>query len=81
MLYVSPSLLLSLALSVAYGSWSSRVRFRESDAILDSSMIILSTKLSDEGKYVCHINTFPEGSVDLELSLIVRSESLPHRFR
>uniref|UniRef100_A0A667Y7D7 Nectin cell adhesion molecule 4a n=1 Tax=Myripristis murdjan TaxID=586833 RepID=A0A667Y7D7_9TELE len=57
-------------------SWSGRVRFRESDPILDSSMVIMSTKLSDGGKYICHISTFPEGNFDLELSLIVSSDPI-----
>ncbi len=73
-----PFLSLSLSLSVAFGTWSRRVRFKNSDPILDSSLVIMSTEVSDEGKYTCHIITFPSGNFDREMSLIVWSESLPH---
>ncbi|XP_070785722.1 nectin-4 [Enoplosus armatus] len=55
----------------AFGSWSRRVRFKSSEPTLDSSLVIMSTEVSDEGKYICHINTFPSGNFDSEMSLIV----------
>ncbi|KAM7377587.1 hypothetical protein PAMA_014069 [Pampus argenteus] len=55
----------------AFGTWSRRVRFKSSDPTVDSSLVIMNTELSDEGKYTCHINTFPSGNFDREMSLIV----------
>lgn len=55
----------------AFGSWSRHVRFKSSDPTIDSSLVIMSTEVSDEGKYVCHISTFPSGNFDTEVSLIV----------
>ncbi|XP_038587271.1 nectin-4 [Micropterus salmoides] len=55
----------------AFGTWARRVRFKSDDPTLDSSLIIASTEVSDEGKYICHISTFPSGNFDLEMSLIV----------
>ncbi|KAM7366030.1 hypothetical protein PAMP_015502 [Pampus punctatissimus] len=55
----------------AFGTWSRRVRFKSSDPTVDSSLVIMNTELSDEGKYICHINTFPSGNFDREMSLIV----------
>ncbi|KAL7374525.1 hypothetical protein ABVT39_002332 [Epinephelus coioides] len=55
----------------AFGAWSRRVRFKSSDPTLDSSLVIMSTEVSDEGKYLCHISTFPSGNFDLAMSLTV----------
>nr|XP_046236440.1 nectin-4 [Scatophagus argus] len=55
----------------AFGMWSQRVRFQNSDPVVDSSLVIMSTEISDEGKYICHISTFPLGNFDKEMSLIV----------
>lgn len=55
----------------AFGSWSRRVRFKSSEPTVDSSLVIMNTEVVDEGTYVCHINTFPSGSFDRELPLIV----------
>ncbi|XP_076581230.1 nectin-4 isoform X1 [Chaetodon auriga] len=55
----------------AFGTWSRRVRFKNSDPTVDSSLVIMSTEVSDEGKYICRISTFPSGNFDRELSLIV----------
>ncbi|XP_041820516.1 nectin-4 isoform X2 [Chelmon rostratus] len=55
----------------AFGTWSRRVRFKNSDPTVDSSLVIMSTEVSDEGKYICHISTFPSGNFDREMSLIV----------
>ncbi|XP_068444104.1 nectin-4 [Clinocottus analis] len=55
----------------AFGSWSRRVRFKNSEPTADSSLVIMSTEVSDEGKYLCRISTFPSGNFDREMSLIV----------
>ncbi|XP_018529768.1 nectin-4 isoform X2 [Lates calcarifer] len=55
----------------AFGPWSRRVRFRSSEPTVDSSLVIMSTEVSDEGKYICHISTFPSGNFENEMSLIV----------
>ncbi|XP_039996373.1 nectin-4 [Xiphias gladius] len=55
----------------AFGPWSRRVRFRGSEPTVDSSLVIMNTEVSDEGKYICHISTFPSGNFDSEMSLIV----------
>uniref|UniRef100_A0A3B4V2R5 Nectin cell adhesion molecule 4a n=1 Tax=Seriola dumerili TaxID=41447 RepID=A0A3B4V2R5_SERDU len=55
----------------AFGTWSRRVRFRSSEPTVDSSLVIMSTDISDEGKYICRISTFPSGNFDSEMSLIV----------
>lgn len=62
---------------VAFDMWSRRVRFRNSDPILDSSLVIMSTDVADEGGYLCRISTFPLGNFDREMSIIVWSESHP----
>ncbi|KAM9424881.1 nectin-4 isoform 2-T2 [Pholidichthys leucotaenia] len=54
-------------------SWNHRVRFRGSDPTVDSSLVIMTTEVSDAGTYICHISTFPSGSFDLKMSLIVWS--------
>uniref|UniRef100_A0A8D0DAE4 Nectin cell adhesion molecule 4a n=1 Tax=Sander lucioperca TaxID=283035 RepID=A0A8D0DAE4_SANLU len=48
-----------------------RVRFKSTEPTVDSSLIILSTEVSDEGKYVCRVITYPAGNFDREMSLIV----------
>ncbi|XP_065806531.1 nectin-4 isoform X1 [Labrus bergylta] len=55
----------------AFGSWSRHVRFKSSDPTVDSSLVIMHTEVSHEGKYICHISTFPSGNFDTELNLIV----------
>ncbi|XP_031144373.1 nectin-4 [Sander lucioperca] len=55
----------------AFGMWSRRVRFKSTEPTVDSSLIILSTEVSDEGKYVCRVITYPAGNFDREMSLIV----------
>ncbi|XP_029310915.1 nectin-4 [Cottoperca gobio] len=55
----------------AFGMWSQRVRFKSSDPTLDSSLVIMNTEVSDEGKYLCRISTFPSGNFDREMSLTV----------
>ncbi|XP_044197423.1 nectin-4 isoform X2 [Thunnus albacares] len=55
----------------AFGTWSRRVRFKSSDPTVDSSLVIMNTEVSDEGKYICRISTFPSGNFDREMSLTV----------
>ncbi|XP_059211473.1 nectin-4 [Centropristis striata] len=55
----------------AFGTWSQRVRFKSSEPTVDSSLVIMSTKLSDEGRYHCHIAAFPFGSFDTDMFLTV----------
>lgn len=64
-----------LRLSAAFGTWSQRVRFKNSEPMLDSSLVIMSTEVSDEGKYLCRITTFPSGTFDRDMSVVVWSES------
>ncbi|KAL3046648.1 hypothetical protein OYC64_004603 [Pagothenia borchgrevinki] len=55
----------------AFGAWSQRVRFQSSEPTVDSSLVIMSTEVSDEGKYLCRIITYPSGNFDTEMSLTV----------
>ncbi|KAG7240127.1 hypothetical protein INR49_027982 [Caranx melampygus] len=55
----------------AFGTWSRRVRFKNNEPTVDSSLVIMSTEISDEGSYTCRISTFPSGNFDREMSLIV----------
>ncbi|XP_075890073.1 nectin-4-like isoform X2 [Nelusetta ayraudi] len=55
----------------AFGAWSRRVRFKNSDPIMDSSLVIMSTEVSDEGTFTCRISTFPLGNFDTWMSIIV----------
>ncbi|XP_034066488.1 nectin-4 isoform X2 [Gymnodraco acuticeps] len=54
-----------------FGAWSQRVRFQSSEPTVDSSLVIMSTEVSDEGKYLCRIVTYPSGNFDTEMSLTV----------
>ncbi|XP_060762238.1 nectin-4 isoform X2 [Neoarius graeffei] len=54
-----------------FPSFAGRVRFASSDAIKDSTLLILSTKESDQATYTCHIATFPSGNFDRKISLTV----------
>lgn len=61
---------------VAFDTWSRRVHFKNSDPILDSSLVITSTDMADEGGYLCRISTFPLGNFDMGMSIIVWSKFL-----
>ncbi|XP_036375248.1 nectin-4-like [Megalops cyprinoides] len=54
-----------------FGRFSGRVHFESSDPMENSALIIRSTEVSDEGRYTCHISTFPSGNFDTQLSLTV----------
>ncbi|XP_061086152.1 nectin-4-like [Conger conger] len=57
--------------STEFGRFSGRVQFESSDTMVNSALIILSTEVSDEGTYICHVSTFPSGNFERQLSLIV----------
>eukprot|EP00063_Salmo_salar_P072335 XP_014047170.1 PREDICTED: nectin-4-like isoform X2 [Salmo salar] len=54
-----------------FGRYSGRVRFESSRSMVNSALLILTTEESDEGKYICHISTFPYGNFERKLSLTV----------
>ncbi|XP_038124403.1 nectin-4-like isoform X2 [Cyprinodon tularosa] len=56
---------------MAFGTWDGRVRFKSSQPTVDWTLVIISTKVSDEGNYMCHISTFPTGNFEKEMSLTV----------
>ncbi|XP_063050972.1 nectin-4-like [Engraulis encrasicolus] len=53
------------------GHLATRVRFASKDPLRDSSLLILDTETSDEGRYTCQVITYPSGTVQRTLSLIV----------
>ncbi|XP_013878411.1 nectin-4 isoform X2 [Austrofundulus limnaeus] len=55
----------------AFGLWFKYVRFKSDKPTVDSSLIILSTRVSDEGEYICRSSIFPAGSFDTEMFLVV----------
>uniref|UniRef100_H3CDX2 Nectin cell adhesion molecule 4a n=1 Tax=Tetraodon nigroviridis TaxID=99883 RepID=H3CDX2_TETNG len=55
----------------AFGKWSRRVRFKNSDPTVDSALVIMSTEVSDEGTYLCHVSTFPSGNFEMGISITV----------
>uniref|UniRef100_A0A669BZ34 Nectin cell adhesion molecule 4a n=1 Tax=Oreochromis niloticus TaxID=8128 RepID=A0A669BZ34_ORENI len=60
----------------AFGPWADRVEFKSNQPTKDSSMVIKTTKISDEGKYTCHVSTFPFGNFEAELSLFVHTRPI-----
>ncbi|XP_024247014.1 nectin-4 isoform X2 [Oncorhynchus tshawytscha] len=54
-----------------FGRYSGRVRFESRRSMVNSALLILTTEESDEGKYICHISTFPYGNFERKLSLTV----------
>ncbi|XP_038124348.1 nectin-4-like [Cyprinodon tularosa] len=55
----------------AFGTWDGRVRFKSSQPTVDWTLVIISTKVSDEGDYMCLISTFPTGNFEKKMSVIV----------
>lgn len=55
----------------AFGGWSRRVRFMNSDPTVDSSLVITNTELVDDGRYTCQISTFPLGNFEKDMTLTV----------
>nr|XP_046264597.1 nectin-4 isoform X2 [Scatophagus argus] len=54
-----------------FGHYSGRVRFESRSPTENSALLILSTEESDEGRYACHISTFPYGSFERHIILTV----------
>ncbi|KAL1271760.1 hypothetical protein QQF64_030776, partial [Cirrhinus molitorella] len=52
-------------------AYSGRVRFATSDPITDSALIIMGTRSTDEGKYVCKVATFPAGNFETKIFITV----------
>ncbi|XP_076151177.1 nectin-4 isoform X1 [Alosa pseudoharengus] len=53
------------------GRLATRVRFQSEDPLRDSSLFILNTEMSDEGRYTCQVITFPSGTSQRPISLTV----------
>ncbi|KAL2096870.1 hypothetical protein ACEWY4_006077 [Coilia grayii] len=53
------------------GRLATRVRFESKDPLQDSSLLILNTETSDEGRYTCQVITYPSGTFQRVLSLTV----------
>uniref|UniRef100_A0A3B5LAF0 Ig-like domain-containing protein n=1 Tax=Xiphophorus couchianus TaxID=32473 RepID=A0A3B5LAF0_9TELE len=53
--------------------WKDRVRFKSNQPIVDSTLVITSTKPSDESDYLCQITLFPSGSIVKEMHLTVQT--------
>uniref|UniRef100_A0A3B4CNX9 Ig-like domain-containing protein n=1 Tax=Pygocentrus nattereri TaxID=42514 RepID=A0A3B4CNX9_PYGNA len=56
--------------------YAGRVRFEGTNPMANSALIIMNTKLADEGKYTCTISAFPTGSSDTQLSLTVWTQPI-----
>ncbi|XP_018613698.2 nectin-4-like isoform X2 [Scleropages formosus] len=54
-----------------FGRFSGRVRFEDSNPLGNATLVILSTMVSDEGTYTCHISAFPSGNFERQISLTV----------
>ncbi|XP_023202891.1 nectin-4-like isoform X1 [Xiphophorus maculatus] len=53
--------------------WKDRVRFKSNQPIVDSTLVITSTKPSDESDYLCQITLYPSGSIVKEMHLTVQT--------
>uniref|UniRef100_H3C5Y3 Nectin cell adhesion molecule 4b n=1 Tax=Tetraodon nigroviridis TaxID=99883 RepID=H3C5Y3_TETNG len=54
-----------------FGSYAGRVRFESGSPTENSALLIPSTEVSDEGQYICHISTFPNGNFERRVTLTV----------
>ncbi|KAF5907115.1 nectin-4-like isoform X2, partial [Clarias magur] len=52
-------------------AYAGRVRFEDSNPMINSALIMLNAVLSDEGSYTCTIATFPSGTLKSQMSLTV----------
>uniref|UniRef100_W5KVY3 Nectin cell adhesion molecule 4a n=1 Tax=Astyanax mexicanus TaxID=7994 RepID=W5KVY3_ASTMX len=59
-----------------FAEYEGRVRFESVDPMVNSALIIMNTRISDEGKYICTFATFPSGKVEAQLSLTVWSSPI-----
>lgn len=57
-----------------FGRYSGRVRFESSSPTENSALLIPSTEVSDEGRFTCHISTFPNGNFERHFTLTVWSK-------
>lgn len=48
-----------------------RVQFESPDPTVDSTLLILNTKKTDQAVYTCHISTFPSGNFERQISVTV----------
>lgn len=60
-----------------FGHYAGRVRFESSSPMENSALLISSTEVSDEGRYTCHISTFPNGNFERRITLSVWSMFSP----
>ncbi|KAF6714606.1 Nectin-4 [Oryzias melastigma] len=54
-----------------FGRYSGRVKFESTNPTADSTLLIPITEDSDEGSYICHISTFPNGNFERRIALTV----------
>ncbi|XP_062844241.1 nectin-4 isoform X2 [Trichomycterus rosablanca] len=54
-----------------FSGFTDRVRFASSNPIKDSTLLIETTKESDQATYICHISTFPSGNFERQVHLTV----------
>ncbi|GAA6230571.1 nectin-4-like isoform X1 [Lates japonicus] len=54
-----------------FGRYSGRMKFESSSPTENSALLIPSTEESDEGRYTCHISTFPNGNFERHIDLTV----------
>ncbi|KAM7379711.1 hypothetical protein PAMP_005242 [Pampus punctatissimus] len=54
-----------------FGRYSGRVKFESGSPTENSALLIPSTEESDEGSYICHISTFPNGNFERQITLTV----------
>lgn len=57
-----------------FGRYAGRVRFESASPMENSALLIPSTEVSDEGRYTCHISTFPNGNFERRVTLTVWSK-------
>ncbi|KAJ8272820.1 hypothetical protein GJAV_G00093830 [Gymnothorax javanicus] len=55
----------------AFGKFAKRMHFESSDPLVDSTLTIRTTELSDEGTYKCRITAFPSGIFERMIQLTV----------
>ncbi|XP_069367035.1 nectin-4 isoform X2 [Paralichthys olivaceus] len=54
-----------------FGRYSGRVKFESSSPTENSALLIPNTEESDEGSYICHISTFPNGNFERRITVTV----------
>ncbi|XP_041849102.1 nectin-4 [Melanotaenia boesemani] len=56
-----------------FGQYSHRVKFESTNPTENSALLFPNTEVSDEGTYICHISTFPNGNFERRIVLTVWS--------